>query len=129
MRNKIVSFPPGSILVWAVNANRAKKWSDINGLPILTQWHDAIVNNDRATIANQPVDALGDFYVVIACLRLAQPYINNCKCRQWMADSVTGFGAIVRGLALKTVSMPQANVYMIEQYYAFDRACGSTCIY
>lgn len=71
------------MLVWAENANRAKKWADINGIAILTQWHDAIVNNDKSTIANQRTDALGNFYIA-ACLRLVQPYITNCKCQQWL---------------------------------------------
>lgn len=115
--------------MWAQNANRAKKWADNNGIAILTQWHDAVVNYDKSIQAGLKTDALGNFYIIPACFNLVQPYINNCKCRQWFADTQVGFGAVVTGLGRGTVSLQQANAYMIERYPAFDRACGKICSY
>lgn len=63
----------------------------IMGISILTQWHNAVVNIDKSSIANQTTDALGNFCVVEACFGLVQPYITNCKCRQWFADTHIGF--------------------------------------
>lgn len=80
----------GAVLVWAENANIAKRWSDPNGIPILTEWHDAVYKYDNAMIANQTMDALGNFYIISACLKLAQPHIRNYQCRQWFAETTVG---------------------------------------
>lgn len=110
--------------MWAENANRAKASSDPNGIPILTEWHDAVVKFDNAMIASQPADALGMFYIMAACLNLAQPHITNYKCRQWFADTFTGFGAHVRCLGVGALPLAQANIYLINAYPKFERACG-----
>lgn len=78
-------------------------------------------------IAKQTTDALGNFYIIVACLRLAQPYINNCECREWFAESHIGLGKVVRSVARGTMSFQKSNRYMIEQYAVFNRACGSPC--
>lgn len=109
----------------AESANKAKKFADINGIPILTQWYKAFVNFDKAMQANQMTDVLGNFYVVVACIRLAQPYIINCKCREWFAEAHIECGKVARGLAIGTLSLPQANCKMIEQHNKFIKACGS----
>lgn len=111
--------------MWAGNANRAKKWSKPDGIPILKMWHDAVVNYDKSMRVNQPTDALGNFYIIPACFSLVQPYITRDQCRGWFADKETGFGAIVHGLGKGTVTMKQANDYMIAAYPAFEKACGS----
>lgn len=111
--------------MWAVNANRAKRWATPDGIRILTEWHDAVVRNDNAMRCNQITDALGNFYIIPVCFKLVQPYIRNRQCRQWFIDTHIGFGAIVRGLGTGTVTNEQANVYMIKAYPRFDRACGS----
>lgn len=115
----------GKILVWARNANRVKRWSEPGGIPILTLWHNSVVNYDNAMRANQPVDALGSFYIITECLNLALPYIKNCDCRDWIADTYEGFGAVVHGLGIGTVTMQQANKYMIQVYTTFENQCGA----
>lgn len=115
--------------MWAEYANIAKRWSAPGGIPILTELHDAVVNNDRAMAANQPTDALANFYTVVACLNLARPYITNPQCQQWFAGTYTSFGAIVRGFALGAVTKEQANDYLIKQHPEFKRACGSPTAY
>lgn len=111
--------------MWAENANIAKRWSDPVGIPILTEWHDSVVKYDNAMIANQQTDALGNFYIISSCLKLAAPHIRNYQCQQWFTENIDGFGRIVRGLGTGTVSFAQANAYMINQYPKFERACGS----
>lgn len=110
--------------MWAESANKAKKWADIHGIAIATEWHDSIVKYDQAMLANKTTDALGHFYAVVACIGLIQPYINHFPCREFFADTHVSFGAVVRGIATGTTSMPQANNFMIEQYKIFNEACG-----
>lgn len=95
-----------------------KIWADINGIAI--EWHDAIVKYNEAMAAN----ALRNFYVVVACIGLIQPYVNHFPCREFFAETHKSFGVFVRGIATGTISMPQANDFMIEQFKHFDRACG-----
>lgn len=111
--------------MWAKNANRAKKWSEPEGKPILKMWHDSVQNYDKSIQENYPTDALGYFYIIPACLTLVQPYITRPECKQWFKETAIGFGNIVHGLGRGTVSLPEANTYMIERYPAFDNACGS----
>lgn len=113
-----------SILVWAQNALRAMKWADWDGKRICRQWHDAVVRYNAAVAANQPTDALGHFYIIPVLLTLAQPYLYNDACRQWFKETAVGFGNVVHGLGVQSVTLPEANDYMIERYPAFERACG-----
>lgn len=112
-------------MAWTEHANTVKKWADINGIAVATEWHDSVVKYDEAMLANQRTDALGHLYVIVACLRLIRPYINNFQCREFFVDTHKSFGKVVRGVATGTVSLPQANDYMIEQYVHFDKVCGS----
>lgn len=112
-------------MVWAENALRAQKWSSLGGIPILQAWHDAVVRYDEAIIAKQTVDGLGNFYIIPVLFGLVQPYITNYECRQWFSNVHDGFGTVVHGLGINTVSLKEANDYMIEQYPAFELACGA----
>lgn len=116
-------------MVWAENANMAKRCSAPGGIPILTEWHDAVVKYDNAMIANQQTDAIGNFYIIVACQKLVQPYITNTQCQQWFATNAVNFGAVVQGLGKGTVSMQQLNAYMIQNYSKFQSACGSPSVY
>lgn len=111
--------------MWLGNANIAKRWCEPAGIPMIQEWHDSTARYDSAMTVNQTTDALGNFYTVTACLKLVQPYITNYRCRQWFADTTVGFGAIVHGLAVGTVSTAQANDYIIKLYPKFQTACGS----
>lgn len=111
-------------MVWAENANIAKRWSKPEGIPILTEWYDAVIKYNNAVIANQTVDAIGNLYIIPPCFQLIQPYITNYQCRKWFADTYIEYGTIVLGLGLGTVSNAQANDYMISVYPKFQKACG-----
>lgn len=110
--------------MWVENGNIAKRWCQPAGIPMIQEWQDATARYDLAMRANQTTDALGHFYTITAAIKLVQPYITKYQCRQWFADATVGFTSIVRGLAVGTVSMAQANDYIIKLYPKFLSACG-----
>lgn len=110
-------------MVWTEAANWTKRYSKPEGLHIIHKWVDALVSSDNAMIAQQINDALGDYYVVNACIGMMKTYITKRRCRRWFADTYRGFGATVRGLATKTKTMPEANQYMIQAYKNFLDGC------
>lgn len=117
----------GSILVWAEIADMTKQWcsDDDDSIcdQILTEWHDAVVNYDEAMKANHPMDALGNLYIIPLCLKLASPYITKRSCRRLFEKNSIGFRNIVHNLGAGTISMKDANKYMIDKYYEVMEGC------
>lgn len=91
---------------------------------IIHKWADTLVDSDRANIAKQSQVALGDYYIINACIGMMKVYITKRKCRKWFSDTYKGFGAIINGLATNTTSVPEANNYMIYAYKHYVECCG-----
>lgn len=119
----------GSVLVYAKNAESAKRWADPNGIVILNRYQVGIANFDKAMSAEPPsmMAAIAQFYVGLTCSELVQPYIRDCQCRQWFADASALYEQAGEGLATGNVSLKKYNDLIIRTYETFTIACVKPC--